>query len=584
MIMGWIQIIFYMAVLLLLVKPLGGYMARVYQGEPTVLDRVLRPVEELLYRLAGVRPDREMNWRVYAAAMLLFNAAGLLFLYGLQRVQPFLPLNPAGLEPVAPGLAFNTAASFASNTNWQAYGGETTMSYLTQMLGLTMQNFVSAATGMAILTALVRGLARHSARTIGNFWVDLTRSVLYILLPLSVVGALILVSQGVVQTLRPYQTVQLLEPVVAEDGVLVTGQVIAVGPAASQIIVKQLGTNGGGFFNVNSAHPLENPTPLSNFVEMLAILLIPAALTYTFGKMIGDTRQGWAVLAAMTLIFVPLLTVTVLAEQAGNPFFSELGIDQAAGALQPGGNMEGKEIRFGVANSALWATATTAASNGSVNSMHDSYTPLGSLAPILLIQLGEVIYGGVGSGLYGMLMFAVIAVFVAGLMVGRTPEYLGKKIEAYEMKMAALVILIPPALVLLGTAGAVLNDLALAAIQDPGPHGFSEILYAYSSQGNNNGSAFAGYNANNLFVNLTGGLAMLFARYWLAIPTLAIAGSLARKKKVPPGAGTLPTTSPLFVGWLIAIVLVVGALSFLPALTLGPIVEQLLLYQGVLFG
>lgn len=584
MIMGWIQIIFYMAVLLLLVKPLGGYMARVYQGEPTVLDRVLRPVEELLYRLAGVRPDREMNWRVYAAAMLLFNAAGLLFLYGLQRVQPFLPLNPAGLEPVAPDLAFNTAASFASNTNWQAYGGETTMSYLTQMLGLTMQNFVSAATGMAILTALVRGLARHSARTIGNFWVDLTRSVLYILLPLSVVGALILVSQGVVQTLRPYQTVQLLEPVVAEDGVLVTGQVIAVGPAASQIIVKQLGTNGGGFFNVNSAHPLENPTPLSNFVEMLAILLIPAALTYTFGKMIGDTRQGWAVLAAMTLIFVPLLTVTVLAEQAGNPFFSELGIDQAAGALQPGGNMEGKEIRFGVANSALWATATTAASNGSVNSMHDSYTPLGSLAPILLIQLGEVIYGGVGSGLYGMLMFAVIAVFVAGLMVGRTPEYLGKKIEAYEMKMAALVILIPPALVLLGTAGAVLNDLALAAIQDPGPHGFSEILYAYSSQGNNNGSAFAGYNANNLFVNLTGGLAMLFARYWLAIPTLAIAGSLARKKKVPPGAGTLPTTSPLFVGWLIAIVLVVGALSFLPALALGPIVEQLLLYQGVLFG
>lgn len=584
MIMGWIQIIFYMAVLLLLVKPLGGYMARVYQGEPTVLDRVLRPVEELLYRLAGVRPDREMNWRVYAAAMLLFNAAGLLFLYGLQRVQPFLPLNPAGLEPVAPDLAFNTAASFASNTNWQAYGGETTMSYLTQMLGLTMQNFVSAATGMAILTALVRGLARHSTRTIGNFWVDLTRSVLYILLPLSVVGALILVSQGVVQTLRPYQTVQLLEPVVAEDGVLVTGQVIAVGPAASQIIVKQLGTNGGGFFNVNSAHPLENPTPLSNFVEMLAILLIPAALTYTFGKMIGDTRQGWAVLAAMTLIFVPLLTVTVLAEQAGNPFFSELGIDQAAGALQPGGNMEGKEIRFGVANSALWATATTAASNGSVNSMHDSYTPLGSLAPILLIQLGEVIYGGVGSGLYGMLMFAVIAVFVAGLMVGRTPEYLGKKIEAYEMKMAALVILIPPALVLLGTAGAVLNDLALAAIQDPGPHGFSEILYAYSSQGNNNGSAFAGYNANNLFVNLTGGLAMLFARYWLAIPTLAIAGSLARKKKVPPGAGTLPTTSPLFVGWLIAIVLVVGALSFLPALALGPIVEQLLLYQGVLFG
>ena len=584
MIMGWIQIILYLAVLLLLVKPLGGYMARVYQNEPTFLDRVLRPVEELLYRLAGVQPDREMDWRVYAVAMLLLNGAGLLFLYGLQRLQLFLPLNQVGLDPVAPGLAFNTAASFASNTNWQAYGGETTMSHLTQMLGLTVQNFVSAATGMSILAALVRGLARHSARTIGNFWVDLTRSVLYILLPLSIVGALILVSQGVVQTFQPYQTVQLLEPVVAEDSALVTEQVIAVGPAASQIIIKQLGTNGGGFFNVNSAHPLENPTPLSNFVEMLAILLIPAALTYTFGKMVGDTRQGWAVLAAMTLIFVPLLAVTVLAEQAGNPLFTELGITQAAGALQPGGNMEGKETRFGIANSALWAAATTAASNGSVNSMHDSYTPLGSLAPMLLMQLGEVIYGGVGSGLYGMLMFAIIAVFVAGLMVGRTPEYLGKKIEAYEMKMAALVILIPPAVVLLGAAGAVLNHLAVTAVQDPGPHGFSEILYAYSSLGNNNGSAFAGYNANNLFVNLTGGLAMLFARYWLAIPILAIAGSLAHKKKVPPGAGTLPTNGLLFVGWLIAIVLVMGALSFLPALALGPIVEQFLLYQGVLFG
>lgn len=584
MIMGWVQIVCYMAILLLLVKPLGGYMARVYQGEPIFLDRILRPVETLLYRLAGVQPDREMSWRVYAAAMLLFNAAGLLFLYGLQRLQSLLPLNPVGLGPVAPDLAFNTAASFASNTNWQAYSGETTMSYLTQMPGLTVQNFVSAATGMAIMAALVRSLARQSTQTIGNFWVDLTRGVLYILLPLSITGALILVSQGVVQTLRPYPTIQLLEPARAEDGTLVTGQVVAVGPAASQIIIKQLGTNGGGFFSVNSAHPLENPSPLSNFVEMLAILLIPAALTYTFGKMLGDTRQGWAILAAMTLIFAPLLAVTVMAEQAGNPAFTKLAIDQAAGELQPGGNMEGKEVRFGIASSALWATATTAASNGSVNSMHDSYTPLGGLAPMLLIQLGEVVYGGVGSGLYGMLVFAIIAVFVAGLMVGRTPEYLGKKIEAYEMKMAALVILIPPALVLLGVAGAVLSEPAVAAVQDPGPHGFSEILYAYSSQGNNNGSAFAGYNANNSFVNLTGGLAMLFARYWLAIPTLAIAGSLAPKKKVPPGAGTLPTHGPLFVGWLIAIVLVVGALSFLPALALGPIVEQLLLYQGIMFG
>jgi K+-transporting ATPase ATPase A chain len=572
-----------MLVLLLLVKPLGAFMARVYQRERTFLDPVLGPIERLLYRLSGVRADEEMNWKIYAIALILFNALGLFLLYGLQRLQGFLPLNPMGLGAVTPDSSFNTAVSFASNTNWQGYGGETTMSYLTQMLGLTVQNFVSAATGMAGLAAFSRGLARHSAQTIGNFWVDLTRTTLYILLPLCIIGALILVSQGVVQTLNTYQTVPLLQPTTDADGNTVTEQVLAVGPAASQIIMKQLGTNGGGFFNVNSAHPFENATPLSNFVEMLAILLIPAALCYTFGKMVSDTRQGWAVLAAMTIMFVPLMLTAVIAEQNGNPLLTQLGADQTASALHSGGNMEGKEVRFGIANSALWASATTAASNGSVNSMHDSYTAIGGLVPMWLMQLGEVIYGGVGSGLYGLLVFAIIAVFVAGLMVGRTPEYLGKKIEAYEMKMAAIVILIPPAVVLLGTAAAVLNSQALAGVQDGGPHGFSEILYAYSSQGNNNGSAFAGYGANNPFVNLTGGLAMLFARYWLAIPTLAIAGSLVRKKKVPVSSGTLPTHGPLFIGWLAAVVIIVGALSFLPALALGPIVEQLLLAQGVTF-
>jgi K+-transporting ATPase ATPase A chain len=492
-------------------------------------------------------------------------------------------------------LAFNTAASFASNTNWQSYGGETTLSYLTQMLGLTAQNFVSAATGMACLVAVIRGLVRRTAQTIGNFWVDLVRSVLYILLPLSLVGALILVSQGVVQTFQSYVKVPVVQqiaydepitddkgqPVVDEKGqpktkpATLKEQVLAVGPAASQIIIKQLGTNGGGFFNVNSSHPFENATPLSNFVEVLALLLIPAALCYTFGTMVKDTRQGWAILAAMTLIFIPLLVLCAGSEQAGNPGFAKAGLDVAASELQAGGNMEGKEVRFGIANSALWATATTAASNGSVNSMHDSYTPLGGLVPMWLMQLGEVVYGGVGSGLYGMLVFAILAVFVAGLMVGRTPEYLGKKIEAYEMKMAALVVLIPPMLVLGATALAVLTPSALASLQDKGAHGFSEILYAYSSMGNNNGSAFAGYNANIPFVNTTGGLAMLFSRYWLAVPMLAIAGSLARKKLVPPGAGTLPTHTPLFVVLLAGTVILVGALTFIPALALGPIVEHL---------
>ena len=585
---GYLQIIVYLLVLLLLAKPLGRYMARVYQGERTLLDPVIGPIERLLYRLFGVRMDatqgssvvltaEEMSWQTYAVAMLLFSSVGFLLLYGLQRIQALLPLNPAGLGAVTPDSSFNTAVSFVSNTNWQGYGGETTMSYLTQMVGMTVQNFVSAAAGMAMLVALIRGLVRHNTQTVGNFWVDLTRSTLYILLPLSIVLALVLVSQGVVQTLTPYQSVPLHQATVDGDGNAVTEQVIALGPAASQIAIKQLGTNGGGFFNVNSAHPFENPTPLTNFLEMLSILLIPAALCYTFGHMVGDTRQGWALLAAMTLILVIFLVGAYGAEAAGNPRLAALGVDQTATALNPGGNMEGKEVRFGIVNSALWATATTAASNGSVNAMHDSFTPLGGLAPLLLIQLGEVVFGGVGSGLYGMLAFVIIAVFVAGLMVGRTPEYLGKKIEVYEMKMAALVILIMPLIVLGFTAVAVLLDAGKATIFNPGAHGFSEVLYAFSSMGNNNGSAFAGLGANTPFYNTLGGLAMLIARFWLAIPILAIAGSLARKKKTPIGVGTLPTHTPLFVGWLIAIVLLVGALNFLPALALGPIVEHLMM-------
>jgi len=593
---GLFQLALYVVVLLALAKPLGAYMARVYQNQPFGLDRALGWLERLIYRLSGVRPDQEMGWKTYALAMLLFNLAGLLAVYLLQRLQGVLPLNPQGLAAVSPDSSFNTAVSFATNTNWQGYGGETTMSYLTQMLALTVQNFLSAATGMAVAVALIRGFARRSAETIGNFWVDLTRTTLYILLPLSFVLALVLVSQGVVQTFSPYAKVAVVqpseydEPVTDKDGkpvldekgqpktkkATLTEQVIAVGPAASQIAIKQLGTNGGGFFNVNSAHPLENPTPFSNFLEVLAILLVPAALCYTFGVMVGDTRQGWAVLAAMTVIFVALLLVCVIAEQNGR-VFAQQGVDHAASALQSGGNMEGKEVRFGIANSALWATATTAASNGSVNAMHDSFTPIGGLVPMWLIQLGEVIYGGVGSGLYGMLMFAIIAVFVAGLMVGRTPEYLGKKIEAYEMKMSSLVILITPALVLIGTSVGVVTAAGKAGIANPGIHGFSEILYAFSSASNNNGSAFAGLSANTLFYNTALGLCMLFGRYWLAVPVLAIAGALARKKIVPVGAGTLPTHTPLFVGLLVGVVLLVGALTFVPALALGPIVEHLTL-------
>ncbi len=579
---GFIQIAIYLGVLLLLVKPLGTYMARVYEGKSIGLDRVLGPLERLMYRLCGVRADQEMTWKSYAVALLIFNFAGLLAVYLLQRTQAMLPLNPAQMPAVSPDSSFNTAVSFATNTNWQGYGGESTMSYLTQMLGLTVQNFLSAATGMAVLVALIRGLARRSAQTIGNCWVDLTRSTLYILLPLSLVLAVVLVSQGVVQTFEPYHTVSLLQPAKDANGALVTEQTLAVGPAASQVAIKQLGTNGGGFFNVNSAHPLENPTPLSNFLEMLSILLIPAALCYTFGRMVGDTRQGWVVLAAMTIVLVGLLVPCVVLEQAGNPALKPLGVNQTAldtppQLTQSGGNMQGKEVRFGIVNSAIWATATTAASNGSVNSMHDSYTPIGGLVPMWLIQLGEVILGGVGSGLYGMLAFVIIAVFIAGLMVGRTPEYLGKKIEAFEMKMASLAVLVPCTAVLVGTAVAVSLPQGASSIRDPGPHGFSEVLYAFSSAGNNNGSAFAGLSANTPFYNLALGLAMLVARYWTIIPVLAIAGSLAAKRTVPIGAGTLPTHTPLFVVLLIAVVVVVGALTFIPALALGPIVEHLML-------
>jgi K+-transporting ATPase ATPase A chain len=516
-----------------------------------------------------------MNWKEYAAALLLFNAAGFLLLYALLRFQARLPLNPGHLPAVPPALAFNTAVSFVTNTNWQAYSGEATMSTLTQMAGLAVQNFLSAASGMAALAALIRGLKHSLAETIGNFWTDLVRTVLHILLPLSFVLALLLVSQGVVQSLGPAVRVPLLQPFTDSSGTMVTEQVIPLGPAASQVAIKQLGTNGGGFFGANSAHPLENPTPVTNFLELLAILLLPAALCFTFGRMVGDTRQGWAILTAMLIVFLPLFGLSLWSEQSGNPVLSHLGVDPAATDLQPGGNMEGKEARFGIAASSLWATATTAASNGSVNAMHDSLTPLGGLASLWLIQLGEVVFGGVGSGLYGMIVFAVIAVFAAGLMVGRTPEYLGKKIGAFEMKMASLVVLVPAATVLLGTALAVATRTGLAGIANPGPHGFTEILYAFSSAANNNGSAFAGLNADSDFYNLSLGIAMLAGRFWVIVPVLAMAGSLARKKTVPAGAGTLPTHTFLFVVFLAGTVLLVGALTFLPALALGPIVEYL---------
>ena len=562
---GLLQIFLFIALLVALAKPLGAFMARVYEGQPLWgLDRVLGPVERLIYRLCRVRPEEEMDWKAYALAVLLFSAAGMLVLYLQQRLQQWLPFNPQKLGAVAADSALNTAASFATNTNWQGYAGESTMSYLTQMAGLAVHNFTSAATGMAVLAAFIRGIARRRAETIGNFWVDLTRTVLYILLPLSLVLALVLVSQGVVQTLSPSRTVSLLET---------SGeQTIAVGPVASQVAIKHLGTNGGGFFNANAAHPFESPTPLTDLLLVLSETVIAAALCYTFGRMVGDTRQGWAILAAMLIVLLGFQLFGYWAEARGNPSLAALGVE--------GGNLEGKEVRFGIARSALFAAATTATSTGAVNSMHDSFTPLGGLVPLFLMQFSETILGGVGSGLYGMLVFVIVAVFLAGLMVGRTPEYLGKKIESYEIKMAALIVLIMPLVVLLLTAVAVVAGPGLQGIANPGAHGFSEILYAFSSMGNNNGSAFAGLSANTPFYNLTGTLAMLVSRFWLAIPTLAIAGSLARKKLVPAGPGTLPTHTPLFVVLLIGVIVLVGALTFFPALALGPIVEHLQMLAG----
>jgi len=557
-----LQCAIYLGVLLLFVKPLGAYMADVYEGK----YRFLAPLENLVYRAAGVQAEEEMDWKRYLWGTLWFNALGFLLVYLLQRLQHLLPLNPQKFGAVSADSSFNTAVSFASNTNWQGYGGESTMSYLTQMLGLSVQNFFSAATGMAVLIALTRGFARKQTRGIGNVWADLTRGTLYILLPLSLLLAGVLVTQGVVQTFEPYKTVDLVQQPLE--------QTLPLGPAASQIAIKQLGSNGGGFFNANSAHPYENPTPLSNFLEMLAILLIPAALCITFGRMVGDIRQGWAVLAAMTIVLVALLAVAVAAEQSGNPVFSQLNLTTTE-------NMEGKEVRFGIANSAIWATTTTAASNGSVNAMHDSFTPLGGLVPMWLMQLGEVIFGGVGSGLYGMIMLIFVAVFVAGLMIGRTPEYLGKKVEAFEVKMASVAILLPPLIVLVGTAIAVLIEPGKAGVANPGAHGFSEILYAFSSAGNNNGSAFGGLSANTPFYNSALGIAMLLSRYWLIIPVLAVAGSFAAKKTVPAGPGTLPTHTPLFVALIIGTVALVGALTFVPALALGPVVEHFQMIQGV---
>ncbi|MGO4503891.1 MULTISPECIES: potassium-transporting ATPase subunit KdpA [unclassified Dyella] len=590
------QVVLFLAVLLVLIKPVGAYMALAFADTPNGVNRVGGKLERLLYRLAGVRSDEQMGWRRYAIAMLVFNMLGLFAVYALQRTQQWLPLNPQHFDALSPDLAMNTAISFASNTNWQAYGGESAMSYLTQMLGLAVQNFLSAATGIAVLLAVVRGFTRRSANSVGNFWVDMTRTTLYVLVPFSLVVALLLSSQGVVQNFKSYVDVPLVQNTTAVETVkdaagntvkdaagkdmtkstTVTTQTLPMGPAASQIAIKQLGTNGGGFFNANSAHPYENPTPFSNFIEMLAIFLIPGGLCYTFGSMVGDRRQGWAILATMLLIFIPLCFGAIAAEQAGNPALHGLAVDQQASALQAGGNMEGKETRFGIAASGLFATITTAASCGAVNAMHDSLTPLGGLVPMWLMQLGEVIFGGVGSGLYGMLAFAVVAVFIAGLMVGRTPEYLGKKIEAHEMKMASLAVLVPCALVVICTAIAVMTPAGVAGVSNPGAHGFSEVLYAVSSAANNNGSAFGGLSANTPFWNVLLGVCMYLSRFLLAIAMLAMAGSLAAKRHVPPSAGTLPTHTPLFVTLLACVVVVVGALTFLPALALGPIAEFLM--------
>ncbi|MGH9472352.1 MAG: potassium-transporting ATPase subunit KdpA [Terriglobales bacterium] len=583
---GVLQIALYCALLLALTKPLGLYMARVYEGRRTFLHPLLRPLERFCYRLGGVEEGAEQSWLAYTAALLAFSLAGFLLAYGLERLQGWLPLNPQGFgaRQATPDLAFNTAISFVTNTNWQSYGGETTFSYAVQMAALTVQNFVSAAAGMAVAIALIRGFVRRQSATIGNFWTDTVRGTVYILLPLSLVGALVLCSQGVIQNFHHAATVATLEG---------APQTLAQGPVASQEAIKQLGTNGGGFFNANSAHPYENPTPLSNLIECLFILLIPAALVYTFGCMVGDTRQGWALYATMFLLFLAGMAICYPAEQAGNPNLTRLGVESHATASQPGGNMEGKEVRFGIADSALWAVATTDASNGSVNSMHDSFTPLGGLVPLFNIESAEVIFGGAGSGLYGMLLFAIVAVFVAGLMVGRTPEYLGKKIESKEVKMAMLALIACAFSILVFAAAATQIHSsphsywnpgpAAANLGNAGPHGLTEILYAYSSATGNNGSAFAGLNANTPWYNLTLGLAMLIGRFLIIIPMLAVAGSLAAKKAIPTSSGTLPTHGPLFVGLLAGTVIMVGALTFFPALALGPIVEHFLMHAGRLY-
>lgn len=583
----FIQVGLYLAVILLLTKPMGLWIAGVMSGECKIANRLGGGTERLIYRALGIKPEVEMGWKHYAIALMLFNIIGIAVVYALQRWQGWLPLNPQAMPTVNVDSALNTAISFATNTNWQGYAGETTMGYLTQMLGLTVQNFLSAATGLAVVVALIRGFSRHTSQTIGNFWVDITRSSLYILLPLSFVFALFLMGQGVIQNFNAYQEVTPLqasayttEQTATTDKTaapVLNTQTLAMGPVASQEAIKMIGTNGGGFFNANSAHPYENPTPISNFLQMVAIFLIPAGLCYAFGMMVGDRRQGWAIFAAMAFVFVAMTAVTVWAEQAGNPLLTQSGADQTASALQSGGNMEGKETRFGIVASSLFITITTAASCGAVNAMHDSLTPIGGLVPLWLMQLGEVIFGGVGSGLYTMLIYAVLAVFIAGLMIGRTPEYLGKKIEIFDMKMTAIIILVTPLLVLVGTAIAVSVGVGTVGIANPGAHGFSEILYALSSAANNNGSAFAGLSANTPFYNSLLGFAMFLGRFGIILPVLAIAGSMAAKKRVPASLGTMPTHGPLFITLLIGAVILVGALTYIPALALGPIVEQLTL-------
>ncbi len=587
----------FLGILVLCVKPLGGYIADVMEGRANFALRAGSRVEALLYRLCGVDSREEMSWKQYAIALLLFNVLGAVIVYGLQRLQLFLPLNPQKFAAVSPDSSFNTAVSFITNTNWQGYSGESTMGYLVQMAGLAVQNFLSAATGIVVAIAVIRGFARHTVKTIGNFWVDVTRSTLYVLVPLAAVLALVLVSQGVIQNFDGYKDATTVEkltyqnpktdadgnPVKDAAGNVVTEtattqtQTLPMGPIASQESIKELGTNGGGFYNANSAHPYENPTPLTNLLEMLAIFIIPLSLTYTFGKMVGDTRQGWVVLAAMLILFVPLVIMAFHTEQIGNPLVAKQGIDQVASAVQPGGNMEGKETRFGIAASALFVALTTATSCGAVNTMHDSMMPLGGFVPLFLIELGEVAPGGVGTGVYSILMFAILGVFIAGLMIGRTPEYLGKKIEALEMKLASVFILTTPFVVLIGTAVAVVTVAGKAGVANPGPHGFSEILYAFSSAANNNGSAFAGLSANTVFYNVSTGLAMFVARFWPIVAALAIAGSLATKKRVPVTEGTMPTHGPLFVALLIGSILLIGVLTYVPALALGPVVEHFML-------